>query len=394
MVSSRGDGREALVRRARAIAPLIEAQADAVEAEARITRPIHEALVDAKLIWLPLPAAYGGADADMASCIEVVEEISRADGSTGWSFFVNLATFSGLFPFLNDETLALLYADGPPVCAGQLVPVGAAEAAEGGLRCSGRHGFASGSAFAGWICAMQVRHEAGSPMVKVDGTPRTSIALLRRDEVEFQDNWSVMGLAGTASHDFRVPEQVVPWSRVVDGDILLPGAVPLRGSATLRMGPLATAYAMHSACVLGIAKRAIQEVAVLARTKTRAGYDGPIAQDPVFLNGFAHVDAEYHAARGRLLEVFARAEAKVAAGAALAPADFEVMRQTSTWVHGKAGETVATCFRWAGTTPVRHPSALGRCMRDVLVANSHMLFDPKSLTGAGATLVESWASGR
>jgi hypothetical protein len=31
-------------------------------------------------------------------------------------------------------------------------------------------------------------------------------------------------------------------------------------------------------------------------------------------------------------------------------------------------------------------------MRDILVANSHMLFDPKTLTDAGPVLVEQWTS--
>jgi hypothetical protein len=31
-------------------------------------------------------------------------------------------------------------------------------------------------------------------------------------------------------------------------------------------------------------------------------------------------------------------------------------------------------------------------MRDILVANAHILFDAKTLTNAGAILVERWAS--
>ena len=199
-----------------------------------------------------------------------------------------------------------------------------------------------------------------------------------------------MGLAGTASYDFEVPDQIVPSVQVLDGDILVPDAQPLRGNAMLRAGALVAAYSMHTACALGIAKRAMQEIARLADTKTRTGYDGPIAKDPVFLNHFAQVDADWRAARGRVIEVFSQAEDEVAGGGRLTPADHAVMRQTATWAHGKAGEVVASCFRWAGTTPVRNPSALGRCMRDILAANSHMLFDPKTLTDAGPVLIARW----
>lgn len=393
MPSAGEDRRAALLDRARSIAGLIEAEADAVEQGTQITRSIHEALCRTALIWAPLPREYGGADADIVTCIEVVEEIARADGSTGWSFFVNMATFSGLFPFMSDAELAELYADGhPPTCAGQLVATGRSQAVPGGYRCSGNHTFASGSAFADWICSAQVLHEGDVPALGADGLPKTTIALLRRDEVEFQGNWDVMGMCGTGSYDYTVHPQVVPAVRVLDGNILSPFAEPLRGNAMLRMGALASAYSLHTATVLGIAKRALQEIANLASRKTRPGYQGTIAQDPVFLNAFALTDAEFHAARGRLIAVFQDAEAKVAGGAKLTLDDHAIMRQTATWAHGKAGEVVAACFRWAGTTPVRNPSVLGRCMRDVLVANSHMLFDPKTLTEAGPVLVERWAT--
>jgi alkylation response protein AidB-like acyl-CoA dehydrogenase len=383
-----------LIERARSIAGLIEAEADKVEAETRITRPIHDALCETGLIWAPLPPEFGGDDADIATCIELVEEIARADGSTGWSFFVNMATFSGIFPFLSEETLGVLYAGGkPPTCAGQLVPSGRSEAVEGGHRCSGRHHFASGSAFADWICSAQILHDANGPVLAPDGMPRTTVSICRRDEVEFQGNWNVMGMCGTSSYDYQIHPQVIPAVRMLDGAILSPDAVPLRGNAMLRMGALVAAYSLHTACVLGIAKRAMQEIATLASAKTRAGYAGTIAQDPVFLNAFAQIDAEYHAARGRLIEVFRQAEAKVAGGGKLTADDHAIMRQTATWTHGKAGEVVATCFRWAGTTPVRNPSVLGRCMRDILVANSHMLFDPKTLTDAGPVVVKRWTAG-
>lgn len=62
----------------------------------------------------------------------------------------------------------------------------------------------------------------------------------------------------------------------------------------------------------------------------RAGYAGTIAEDPVFRHDFARMDAQFHAARGRLIAVFAEAEAKVASGARLTAADHAVMRQTAT----------------------------------------------------------------
>src|SRR5690349_5842859 len=115
--------RHELLERARRIAPLIEAEADRIERETRITKAVHDAFVETELYWIALPRELGGAEADIVTCIEVCEEIARADGSTGWSFFVNLVTTAGVVPFATDEALKIMFANGErPIAAGQLVP--------------------------------------------------------------------------------------------------------------------------------------------------------------------------------------------------------------------------------------------------------------------------------
>ena len=383
-----------LLERVRAVGAIIESEADLVEKQECITTRIQDALVEHELYWIGLPPEFGGIDADFETCFEVIEEISRADGSTGWCYFVNISSIGLILPFLDDRALAHIFPKGQrPIMAGQLVPRGRSEKVEGGYRCSGQHSFASGSAYANWICAAHFAFAGDKPVLRDDGTPQVTIAMMRSDEVVFRGNWDVMGLIGTSSVDFEIIDRIVPSARVLDGSILLPGAVPLRGSAMLRMGPLPIGLSLHTACVIGIVKRAMQELIRLTSTKTRAGYDGPIGNDPVFLNQFATLDADYHAVRGRVLDVFCKAEAKVEAGEPLTPLDRATMHQTCTWAHQKAVEIVSACFRWAGTTPIRNPNALGRCLRDMLVANSHLLFDQKSLTAAGPELARNWQRG-
>ena len=89
-------------------------------------------------------------------------------------------------------------------------------------------------------------------------------------------------------------------------------------------------------------------------------------------------------------EVFGDIEAKVRDGGTVSEEDFARARQMGTWAHEKCGEITGFAFRWAGTTPVRNPNVLGRCMRDTLVANSHLLFDSKTMTDAGGPILKSW----
>ena len=53
---------------------------------APLTDPVVDALHDAGLFGLMVPAALGGHEASILTCIEIFEELARADGSTGWSY--------------------------------------------------------------------------------------------------------------------------------------------------------------------------------------------------------------------------------------------------------------------------------------------------------------------
>jgi alkylation response protein AidB-like acyl-CoA dehydrogenase len=296
---------------------------------------------------------------------------------------------------MSDEALAAFFADGErPIAAGQLVPPPNARSrkVDGGYVCSGQHSFASGSAFANWITSAQYEYDGDTPLFHADGTPRMTITLMRPEEVTFRGNWDVMGMVGTSSYDYEIKDRFVPDAMMVEGILLNPdsGQHARRGHHALRMGSLITGVAGHCGCSLGIMKRALQELVALVGAKSRLGYGGKIAEDPVFLNQFAQMDAEYHAVRTHVLNSFGAIEERVRRGEPVSLADFASARQVATWSHQRAGEIVGFAFRWAGTTPVRNPNALGRCMRDTLVANAHLLFDPKTLTDAGPELLKRW----
>src|SRR2546423_1791831 len=72
------------VEAARKLAPQIQACADQTEAERELPRPLFEALADAGMFHLAVPRAIGGAELDLPTYVEVIEELGKADASTGW----------------------------------------------------------------------------------------------------------------------------------------------------------------------------------------------------------------------------------------------------------------------------------------------------------------------
>ena len=186
-----------LVAAARSLAPLVEAEAEAAELAGTMTAPVVEALHDAGLFGLMIPAELGGSEASVLTVLEVFEELSRADGSTGWSHMANATAMSMAAVFTSDAACSTIFADAAtrmPAVAGMFAPRGSAELGDdGNYVFTGRYGFASGSGHASWISGGALVVHKGEFVARADGMPEMRVAFVPREQVEFLDNWDVLG---------------------------------------------------------------------------------------------------------------------------------------------------------------------------------------------------------
>ena len=155
---------------ARKLAPMIRSCADQIEAERELPRPLFEALADAGLFQLALPRALGGAEIDLPTYAQVLEEIGKADASTGW--IVNqraiFATYAARMPH---DIARLIWIDTPrSIVANTPLPTAQAIVVPGGYRVTGRQGFSTGCRHAGWLAARAQIIENGQLRLQ-DGQP-------------------------------------------------------------------------------------------------------------------------------------------------------------------------------------------------------------------------------
>ncbi len=373
-----------LIDRVRALAPLVEAAADDMERRCALTEAVRAALLGSGAVHLLVPAELGGDELDIVGAIEVIEELARQDGSVGWSAMAAAVSTTFTAVYTSDEVARSLFGTSrDAVLAGQLAPVGRAVPDGDGYVVSGSYRFGSGSDLTTHMLGGCLLLRDGEVVLRDDGRPEVLAAVVPNDHVAFRGGWEVMGLSGTASVDYEVE----PF-RVGPGEVFsIFTEVPERGSDVHRLGVTVITAAGHAGWALGVARRALDEIAVISTTKVRMS-DTLLADQHVFLVGYARAEAEVRAARALVLESFAAAEQEVTATGRLSARANHLARLATTWATSTCADAVGWAYREAGTEALRHPSALGRCFRDVNAATQHVMVGRPTLTAAAAALLE------
>jgi alkylation response protein AidB-like acyl-CoA dehydrogenase len=202
-VPTRGE----MARRASELVPLLRANAAWTEQNRRLHPESIEALADAGIFRMRVPARYGGYESDTQTLVDVGTELGRGDGSTSWvaSVYWIPGWMVGLFP---DEVQDEVFATPDVRVCGTLSPSGMAKPRDGGIVVTGRWGFISGALHAHW-------QEIIAILVPEDGEPYPVMALVPISDLEIVDDWHVGGLRGTGSVTTVATELYVPKERVL-----------------------------------------------------------------------------------------------------------------------------------------------------------------------------------
>jgi len=143
----------------------------------------------------------------------VIEEVARADGSTGWCVAMGINTFRQSAQLAPDVRRELFFGDPVGISAGRRAS-GAAPSPPRRLPRDRalvlRQRLHALAPAARRLQGLRRRHPAPAAQRRPGGPDRV---LLSQGQARIIDNWDVSGLRGTGSHDIAVEDLFVPEER-------------------------------------------------------------------------------------------------------------------------------------------------------------------------------------
>jgi len=369
-----------LLASVRDLSPKLATRAAEIESARRLPPDLVSELKSIGLFRMLAPRSHGGLEIEFPPTIDILAELARADGATGWTVMIGCET-PQLFSLLPRESFDRVYSGGPDtICAGAFAPQGKATVAPNGYRVSGRWAFASGCQHADWLFGQCVILDRGAPVPgPMPGAPKLRCAVLPQSAWQIIDTWHTTGMRGTGSHDIAIDDAGVAEEWTFDlwfGQPSLPG--PSFFSPILQ-------FSMHiGAVALGIAEGAIADLVALAETrKVRLYAKAELADQPLFQYRLGHAEVDARAARAFLASMAEGYWAQAKTGEVDASLFTRVL-STVAWVVETCTRIVDACYQAGGGSALYEKSSLQRRLRDIHTVTQHASVQENVFLNAGA----------
>jgi 3-hydroxy-9,10-secoandrosta-1,3,5(10)-triene-9,17-dione monooxygenase len=248
--------RKALVARAAALVPLLEANAGVSETNRRAADENVAAIRAAGLYKIMVPRRYGGLQTDIRTILDVSAELAKGCGGTAWvTTLMNVcAWFTGLGSArLQDDVWG---ANPEARVAGVFAPLATTKKVDGGYIVTGKWPWASGSLHADWaIVGMPVVNEAGEEIDQ-------GLTLIPMAELTIEETWFVAGMKGSGSNTIVAENVFVPEHRIMSVPKLIAGEAPTpyKDEVLYRCAFVPVAALVLAGPQIGLCKRALEFV--------------------------------------------------------------------------------------------------------------------------------------
>ena len=367
--ADRAAKRDALLAAVESVRDVVEAGADYAEEHGTLALNVVEAIQDAGLFRLKLPAELGGAEADPVTQIDVIEAMTRIYPSAGWVLMTNATAIGSAGAFLPERGASEVFATRIPRAATVGNPNATLQPVDGGFILNGRWPFVSG------VPAQRIRGPRRARAIGADdnGPPVTRTSFVPTAQLTIHDNWQVVGLRGSGSNDVSAENVFVPeymsWQRLdrVRG-------MRQRGGPIFLLGLPSFVSSEHAAFALGVARLSLDLINGTVKWKTRGR--GPaaltLADRPAYQRFAGESELKLRAVRAVTVEVHEKAW-QVASTGVTPDSHLEAeLRASAVLCTDTAVEIATQAFRFAGGSALHNSNNLQMCLRDANAGAQHL----------------------
>ena len=387
-----------ILEKVRALGPTLRDRA--LEAE-RAGRHSDETIADldaAGVFDIGSPAEFGGSELTVRQQLDVVSEVSKWDGSAGWSVWAGASTNwipAGMGARVVEEVYGPAWV-GPRVAGSSHFPAsrGRAKRVEGGwIITGGPWTFGSDSLWAPYT---------NLGCIADDGDGKYLVGVqVPREELRFLDDWHVAGMraTGSVSITLAADELFVPDYRGVDFREIAAGALDsgLRGSLW-KAPTLGWAFSTMAGMSIGLAQGALERFLERSAGRPIRGttYKNQL-EAPLTHLMLAEVHSKIQSAT-----LMSRANADETdrlgvLAAAGTPADAEYMQHFSARVLVETAYAAKWCAeaieliqRNSGSTAIMESEPIQRVWRDARVVTLHGALNLEALSENYGRLMAGW----
>lgn len=249
------------------------------------------------------PKEVGGSEYSITETLDVFAEVARANGSAGWCLMAGASIVAYYGAYGCDDFVDEFFKGGIPLAAGQFAPNGLGTREGNGYRVSGNYQFGSGVHYADWIGTGFIT----SPPEGSDEPPQYLFGIVPKSEAQLKGNWDVLGLQSTSSQDYSLTHVLVP----ENATFLFAAPEHRRGGDMYKLGVIALTAAGHAGFAMGVARRALDELMAISKTKVRMGGASILKDSEYFLMQLGNLESRLRSACAWVQESFAAMESGI-----------------------------------------------------------------------------------
>ncbi|MFD1561654.1 acyl-CoA dehydrogenase family protein [Paraburkholderia silviterrae] len=358
-----------LIARAQALAPVLAERGDAAEAAGRIPAQTIADMQAAGFFKVLQPKRYGGYELDPQTFFEIQMALARGCMSTAWVYGV-VGVHNWQLALFDERAQQDVWGKDPAtLIASTYMPVGKVTPVEGGFRLSGHWKFSSGSELCEWIFlgALVPPAKAGEP-------PEYRTFLLPKSDYAIEQDWDVLGLRATGSHDIIVNDVFVPEYRThkaVDGMMGTSPGLALNDAPLFRL-PFAQIFvrAVCTACI-GALQGAVDDFRAYATNRVSANSGSKTSEDTGAQSACANAAVAIDEMQVLLRRNFAELLAAAQGGPEVSIERRVHFRYQSAQVAERCAQAANALLRYAGGNGIYKRNPLVRRFLDLHAARAH-----------------------